>query len=90
MNQRNIANIGGPIFLAVLGAILYFALTDTYVAGISLTTVGIILIAAGAIWLVLGLILGRPRETVTQERVDRIDSAGAHDGVTEREVRHQG
>jgi Domain of unknown function (DUF6458) len=47
--------IGGSIFLITVGAILNFAVTAT-VAGIDLQTVGVILMIAGGLGLVLGLI----------------------------------
>ena len=47
--------IGGSIFLIAVGAILNFAVTAT-VAGIDIQTVGVILMIAGAVGLVLGLI----------------------------------
>jgi uncharacterized protein DUF6458 len=46
--------IGGAIFLIAVGAILYFA-TNLHVAHISIDTVGLILMIAGAAGLVLGL-----------------------------------
>ena len=62
--------IGGSIFLIAIGAILAFAVTAS-VAGIEIQTVGVILMAAGAIGLVIGLFLefsGRDR-AVREERV---------------------
>ena len=47
--------IGGSIFLIAVGAILNFAVTAT-VAGIDIQTVGVILMIAGGVGLVLGLI----------------------------------
>lgn len=46
--------IGGGIFLIAVGAILKFA-TNIHVQGVSLDTVGLILMIAGAAGLVLGL-----------------------------------
>lgn len=48
--------IGGSIFLIAVGAILKFAVTAT-VAGISIQTVGVILMIAGIIGLLIGLFL---------------------------------
>ena len=45
--------IGGSIFLIAVGAILYFA-TNLHVAHLSIDTVGLILMIAGAAGLVLG------------------------------------
>lgn len=53
--------IGGSIFLIAVGAILKFAVTET-VAGISIQTVGVILMIAGVIGLLIGLFL------MTQQR----------------------
>jgi hypothetical protein len=47
--------IGGSIFVIAVGAILYFA-TNLHVAHVSVDTVGLILMIAGAAGLVLGLI----------------------------------
>jgi hypothetical protein len=47
--------IGGSIFLIAVGAILYFA-TNLHVAHVSIDTVGLILMIAGAAGLVLGFI----------------------------------
>jgi hypothetical protein len=47
--------IGGSIFLIAVGAILNFAVTAT-VAGIDIQTVGVILMIAGGVGLLLGLI----------------------------------
>ncbi len=47
--------IGGAIFLIAVGAILYFA-TNLHVAHVSIDTVGLILMIAGAAGLVLGFL----------------------------------
>ncbi len=47
--------IGGGIFLFVIGAIIYFAL-NVNIAGIEESTLGLILMAAGAVIAVLGLL----------------------------------
>ncbi|HEY4779454.1 MAG TPA: DUF6458 family protein [Solirubrobacterales bacterium] len=47
--------IGGSIFLIAVGAILYFA-TNVHVAHVSIDTVGLILMIAGAAGLVLGFV----------------------------------
>ena len=63
--------LGTSIFLIAAGAILRYAVTAT-VSGISLTTVGLILIIVGVIGLVLSLlytISARPRGRVARERV---------------------
>lgn len=63
--------IGGGIFLIAVGAILYFA-TNLHVAHVSIDTVGLILMIAGAAGLVLGFVQQavwsrRSRRAVTLE-----------------------
>jgi Domain of unknown function (DUF6458) len=63
--------LGTSIFLIAVGAILRYAVTAT-VSGISLTTVGLILMIAGAIGLVIGVLYmlsARSRGGVVRERV---------------------
>lgn len=48
--------IGASIFLIAVGAILKFAVTETF-AGIDIQVVGVILMVAGGIGLLLGLFL---------------------------------
>jgi hypothetical protein len=64
--------IGTSIFLIALGAILAFAVNAT-VAGISIQTAGVILIAVGALGLVIGLFMlsRRPREADRTAYEDR-------------------
>ncbi|MDQ3739558.1 MAG: DUF6458 family protein [Actinomycetota bacterium] len=63
--------IGTSIFLLAVGAILAFAVTDA-ISGVDLTTVGYILMAAGAVGLLISmLVLGRGRRTVVREPVAR-------------------
>lgn len=61
--------IGTSIFLLALGAILAFAVTDA-ISGVDLTVVGYILMAAGALGLIISMILmGRARRaTVVRDR----------------------
>jgi len=58
--------IAGGIFLIAVGAILKFA-TNVHVQGISLDTVGVILMIAGA----AGLILGFFQEAIWTDRTRR-------------------
>lgn len=51
-------NIGAAVFLIALGAILRYAVTAS-VAGISLATVGLILMIAGVAGLVVAVIMAR-------------------------------
>ena len=57
--------IGGSIALGVLGAILYFAVTAD-VAGVSLPTVGLILMIAGGVWFLVELVQGFAGDTTTR------------------------
>jgi len=64
--------IGVSIFLAVVGAILRFAITGS-VSGIDIQTVGTILIVAGVVGLVAGIALefaarDRARRDVPRDR----------------------
>jgi hypothetical protein len=67
--------IGGSIFLIAVGAILYFA-TNLHVAHISIDTVGLILMIAGAVGLILGFVQQgmwrrqARREVVVEDRGD--------------------
>jgi hypothetical protein len=58
--------IAGSIFLAAVGAILYFA-TNLRLAHVSIDTVGLILMIAGLAGLVLGLV----QERIWSRRVRR-------------------
>lgn len=80
-----IVNIGGPVALGVIGAILYFAMSDM-IPGVDSKMVGLILLVAAAVWLVIGLVANRPRSAVTSERTNVHGSQGAE--TVEREVRH--
>ena len=62
--------IGASIFIAAVGAILRYAVTDT-VSGVDIQTVGTILIVAGLVGLVAGLALefsGRERAAPPRDR----------------------
>ena len=59
---------GTSLFLIAVGAILYFAVTAS-ISGISIATVGLILMIIGVIGLVLSLFfMSRRRATVVEER----------------------
>lgn len=65
--------IGVSIFLLAVGAILTFAV-DAELSGISLSTVGIILMVAGGIGLLLTLVIWGPRNRrVVREETVRDD-----------------
>jgi membrane protein implicated in regulation of membrane protease activity len=64
-------SIGGSVFLIAVGAILRYAVTAT-VSGISIQTIGLILMLAGVLGLVLSLIFlfaWRPRRARGGERI---------------------
>jgi cytochrome c oxidase subunit IV len=71
--------IGGSIFLIAVGAILKFA-TNFHVQGVSIDTVGVILMIAGAAGLVLGLF-----QELIWSRRRRVDEGAALE--ERREVR---
>ena len=63
--------IGVSIFLIALGAILTFAVNAT-VSGIDINTIGVILMVAGALGLIVTLLVWGPRHRragVVEERV---------------------
>jgi Domain of unknown function (DUF6458) len=71
--------IAGGVFLIAVGAILKFA-TNIHVQGVSIDTVGLILMIAGAAGLILGFLqeaiwsdrARRRREVVPEEPVERV------------------
>ncbi|TWD82841.1 hypothetical protein FB561_3987 [Kribbella amoyensis] len=69
--------IGAGIFLLAVGGILAFAVSDR-ISGIDLTVVGYILMGAGALGLILAVVINgqrsRTSHTVVEERRDaRLD-----------------
>ncbi|AXT85537.1 hypothetical protein C6I20_10260 [Aeromicrobium sp. A1-2] len=60
--------IGGSIVLLALGAILSFAVQDS-VSGVDLVTVGYILMAAGALGIVLSLVLNGQRNERRRDEI---------------------
>lgn len=65
---RVIMAFGTSIFLIAVGAILKFAVTDR-IDDINLETVGVILMIAGALGILLSLLVAPP-----WRRVDRVDT----------------
>ena len=59
--------IGGSIFLLALGAILSFAVRDA-ISGVDLVTIGYILMAAGALGIVLSLVINGQRSRAIEDR----------------------
>ncbi|MGB3184737.1 MAG: DUF6458 family protein [Ornithinimicrobium sp.] len=62
--------LGLGILLIVAGAILSFAVTAT-VEGVDLDTIGVILMSAGGLTLILGLIMGAQRTHTSHEVTQR-------------------
>ena len=62
--------IGTSLFLIALGAILYFAV-EVDLAGISIDTVGVILMVVGVIGALLTLLVWGPRRRARETYVDR-------------------
>jgi hypothetical protein len=63
-------NYGGAIFLMAIGAILKWAVTGS-VSGLSIATIGVILLLAGLAWLILAIAFdmsARRRGAVAVER----------------------
>jgi len=63
------ADVGPPLGLIALGLVLWLAVSAT-IAGISIQTIGLIVFLVGAVWLVIELVLARPRRraAVVRER----------------------
>ena len=59
---------GASLFLIALGAILTFAVNAT-VSGLEISTIGLILMAVGAVGLALSLLLLRERPALRREEV---------------------
>lgn len=68
--------IGTGIFLIVVGAILAFAVQDM-VSGVDLTMVGYICMAAGALALIVALVINKQRANTTH--TERIEHRHLHD-----------
>lgn len=81
--------LGSSLALIIIGAILSFAVADS-LAGVDLTMIGYILIAAGLIGLVLTLVMNRPRglNRVSEQRTLADPATG--EAVTRTEVRDNG
>ena len=58
------ADVGPPIALIAVGAILWLAITAT-IGGISIQTIGLILTIIGVVWLVIELVINGRRRTTT-------------------------
>lgn len=76
-------SIGSSIVLAVIGAVLYFAV-DYQVSGFDISTAGIILMIAGVVGLVLSLIVQNRRRTssvVTQDNLGHVQRTESRSDV---------
>ena len=81
--------IGFSILLLAVGAILTFAV-DATVAGLDITVVGAILMAAGALGIVLTMVVFTPRRNrsvTATHTVDGVSSADGQQRVTNQETR---
>lgn len=76
--------IAGSIILGVIGAILYFAVTVD-VAGISLPTVGIIMMVAAGVWFLVELVRGFSSEDTSRPTASP-DGSGAARATRERDT----
>jgi hypothetical protein len=74
------ADVGPPIALIAVGAILWLAITAT-IGGISIQTIGLILTIIGVAWLVIELAINGPRRRRTTGY-----AAPARERVVERPV----
>ncbi len=74
--------IGSSIGLIIIGAILAFAVSDI-IDGVDLTLIGYILMAGGALGLILSLIFAGRRSTTT---VQQSGPGGVTEQWTERRV----
>jgi hypothetical protein len=84
--------IGFSTFLLAVGAILTFAVHAT-VAGIDIRVVGIVLMAAGALGLVLTMVVFTPRRTRSVTATHTVDGAPATthpQRETDQEIRTDG
>jgi predicted phage tail protein len=78
-------SLGLGIFLIVVGAILTFAVNATF-AAINLQIVGVIMMAAGAVVVILGVcLILRKRQSIDTTRTIHDPVSGDH--ITQREHR---
>lgn len=72
-------NLGGPVAVAALGAILFFAV-EYDISGFQISTVGLILMVAAAIWFLAGVIIGASA-TKSETVVSKQTTGAATDGA---------
>lgn len=83
------ARLGGPIGLVVIGAILRFAVANM-VPNVDLGMIGLILMAAGAVWFIIELVMARPRSTSTVQRTTVQSADGTPAQQVDRETHQEG
>lgn len=76
-------SLGAGIFLLALGAILAFAV-DIELPGIDIAVIGYILMAAGAVGVILGIVLMTRKRQATSTTRSAVDPASGEQ-VTRRE-----
>lgn len=84
--------IGFSTFLLAVGAILAFAVNAT-VAGVDIKVVGFILMAAGALGLILTMVVFTPRRNRSVTTTHTVDGAPAvtdQQRVTDQQIRTDG
>lgn len=81
-------SIGGGIFLIVVGAILAFAV-DFQVAGVNIHVIGDILMIAGVLVVILGIVLLTRRRSLTSTTRSQVDPVSG-DRVTQRRTEDGG
>ena len=70
--------IGAGIFLIAVGAILKFAVARTYVGGLNIATVGVILMVAGVAGVLFDLLFWAPTR---RRRTTVVDDGSVQDDV---------
>jgi hypothetical protein len=79
------ADVGPPIALIAVGAILWLAITAT-IGGISIQTIGLILTIIGVIWLAIELVINGRRRTTSYPAAPTHERVVERPPVREREV----
>lgn len=77
--------ISGSIALIAIGAILSFAIQDI-IAGVDLTLIGYILMGAGALALILSILLSRPKPINRVSETRAVNDPGTGETVRRTEV----
>lgn len=85
MSTRSSSSLGTGIFLAALGAILYWAVSAS-IGGVDLDAVGVILMVAGLVLAVFGAITALSGDKVTRTSIERDPATGTDRIREERSV----